>query len=80
MSSLRSQLLEDGYAVVPDVVPVTLCDAVIDAIGEFLGLDPRDPAGVMNARAAQWWLERVERMPLTTEPFLPTGGGGSDGD
>lgn len=34
-------------------------------------VDPRHPAGVMNADAARWYLERPERGALTREAFLP---------
>ncbi len=40
----REQLLERGYVLVENVVPRELCEAVVDAIGRFLGIDPRDPA------------------------------------
>jgi hypothetical protein len=32
--------------------------------------DTRHPAGVLNARAAEFWSHSPERMPLTSEPFL----------
>jgi hypothetical protein len=35
--------------------------------------DPRDPAGIMNPAAAEYWLANRERMPLTTVPFLESG-------
>lgn len=34
---------ENGYLVVPNVVPKENCEAVIDAIWEFLGMDRNDP-------------------------------------
>ncbi|MEZ5552534.1 MAG: phytanoyl-CoA dioxygenase family protein [Pseudomonadales bacterium] len=39
----RSRFLEDGYLVVPDVVPRDLCQNVVDAIAVFTGIDPHDP-------------------------------------
>lgn len=39
----REQLIEQGYLLVENVVPAELCEAVVDAIGRFLGIDPRDP-------------------------------------
>lgn len=33
-------------------------------------IDPGDPAGVLNAAAARWWQENLDRMPLTRTPFL----------
>lgn len=32
--------------------------------------DEQDPAGVMNAAAAQWWQENRHRIPLSKTPFL----------
>jgi ectoine hydroxylase-related dioxygenase (phytanoyl-CoA dioxygenase family) len=40
----RARFLEQGYLVVPDVVPAALCDRVIAAIRAFTGVDPDDPA------------------------------------
>ncbi|MDA1191737.1 MAG: phytanoyl-CoA dioxygenase family protein [Candidatus Poribacteria bacterium] len=34
---------ENGYVVVRNAVPIPLCDAVVDAIWEFLGMDRDDP-------------------------------------
>jgi len=39
----REKFLEQGYLAIPDVVPAELCAAVIDAMCEFLGVDPDDP-------------------------------------
>ena len=39
----RNFLDEQGYVVVPSAVPPENCDAVIDAIWEFLGLDRNNP-------------------------------------
>jgi hypothetical protein len=50
--SVRGQLLSEGFAVVPAVVPRACCDAVIDAVGEFLALDLRDPGN--------WYARRLE--------------------
>jgi len=33
-------------------------------------LDARDPAGVLNVEAAEWWLQNRSEIPLTREPFL----------
>ena len=44
MSSSRAQILERGFLVVEDVVPVALCEAVVDATAGFLGIEPDDPA------------------------------------
>ena len=33
-------------------------------------LDTRDPAGVLNGQAAEWWLQNKHRIPLTRTPFL----------
>jgi hypothetical protein len=35
-------------------------------------LDLRDPAGVLNSAAADWWQRNTDRIPLTREPFLRT--------
>lgn len=43
---------ENGYLVVKSVVPKELCDAVVDAIWEFLGMDRNNPE--------DWY-----RLPLT---------------
>lgn len=40
----RRHLLEEGWLAVPDVVTPELREAVINAICEFLGVDPDDPA------------------------------------
>lgn len=32
--------------------------------------NPLDPAGVMNAAAAEWYQRNPERIPLTKEPFI----------
>jgi hypothetical protein len=45
-------LLSDGFAVVPAVVPRSCCEAVIEAIGEFLALDLRNPE--------HWYAQRLE--------------------
>lgn len=34
---------ENGYVAVPDAVPAENCQAVIDTLWEFLGIDPNDP-------------------------------------
>ena len=40
----HDELLATGYLVVDDVVPVEQCQAVIEAVAEFLKIDPEDPA------------------------------------
>jgi hypothetical protein len=37
---------------------------------QSIQIDSFDPAGVMNAPAATWWQANVDRIPLTTAPFL----------
>ena len=37
---------------------------------QAITLDEADPAGVMNAKAVQFWRERADRIPLSREPFL----------
>ena len=43
MSSQRAELFERGVLVVEDVVPVALCEAVVEATAKFLGVTPDDP-------------------------------------
>lgn len=43
-ADLRQVFVDEGYLVIPDVVPRALCEAVIDAIREFTGVDPDHPA------------------------------------
>lgn len=38
--AMKAELAENGYAVVDRVVPKALCDAVIEAVASFLGVDP----------------------------------------
>ena len=42
--AMAAALAERGYVVVDDVVPQPLCEAVIDAVASFLGVDPDDPS------------------------------------
>ena len=42
MSAIREQFLRDGYLVVPDVVPLTLCQQVIETICKFTHVDIAD--------------------------------------
>ena len=49
MSSSRAQIFERGFLVVEDVVPTALCEAVVDATADFLGIEPDDPAGWYGA-------------------------------
>src|SRR5690348_14871023 len=39
----HAQFRENGYLLVRNVIPKENCDAVIDTIFEFLGMDPNDP-------------------------------------
>jgi hypothetical protein len=73
-------------AVVPATGPQRLClgaslpvglplrEIVLAAYGaltmqNFL-IDERDPAGVMNRKAALWWQQRTDLIPLSRVPFL----------
>ena len=40
---------------------------------QVVTLDERDPAGVLNLKALEYWRDRRESLPLSAEPFL--GGG-----
>ena len=44
MSSARTELFERGFLLVEDVVPAALCEAVVEATAEFLGVAPDDPS------------------------------------
>lgn len=35
-------------------------------------VDETDAAGVLNADAARWWQGRLDRTPLSREPFIPS--------
>lgn len=48
----RQQFLDEGYLVVPGVVPPELCRRVVDAILDFTGVDLNDPATWFNERFA----------------------------
>lgn len=37
---------------------------------QSIQIDLLDPAGVMNGAAATWWQANVDRIPLTSAPFL----------
>ena len=37
-------------------------------------IDERDSAGVMNFRAARWWQQNLDKIPLSREPFVRAGG------
>jgi hypothetical protein len=41
---MPSELAHEGFAIFERVVPIDLCEAVVRAIGDFLGIDPDDPA------------------------------------
>ena len=49
-------------------------DLVVMAYGalamQTVQIDVLDPAGVMNAEAARWWQANIDRVPLSTAPFL----------
>lgn len=47
-SSHRETLLEQGWLVVPDVVPQELCERSAAALCEFIGVDPNDSATWRN--------------------------------
>jgi hypothetical protein len=53
-----------------------LKEIVLGAYGalsmQSVQLDELDPAGVMNREAAHWWQENLDRIPLSTVPFLGT--------
>ncbi len=36
---------KNGYIVLREAVPPSYCEAVVDALWDFLGMDPKDPAG-----------------------------------
>jgi hypothetical protein len=40
----RTRFLEQGWIVVPDAVPVALCQRVVAAMCEFIGVDANDPS------------------------------------
>ena len=42
--AMKAELAENGYAVVDGVVPKALCDAVIEAVASFLGVDAGAPS------------------------------------
>ena len=42
-AGLRQTFIDEGYLVIPGVIPPGLCEAVIDAIREFTGVDPDRP-------------------------------------
>ncbi|MCZ6890864.1 MAG: phytanoyl-CoA dioxygenase family protein [Gammaproteobacteria bacterium] len=61
----RSTLRDNGFVVIHDVAPVDLCEAVIAAVCEFIGVDANDPA--------TWHRNRVEGhgiVPLHHHPAL----------
>ena len=33
-------------------------------------MDLMDPAGVLNAKAAEYWQQNCHRIPLSNEPFI----------
>src|SRR4029434_510690 len=44
----RDKLLEQGYLVIPDVVPKALCERSAEAICAFISVDPDDPSTWRN--------------------------------
>jgi len=38
--------------------------------GQSVQVDPRDHAGVLNDKAAAYWMTHIDELPLSTEPFL----------
>lgn len=44
LEQARERFLEDGFVVIPNVVPAELCEAVIDAILDYTRVDPADPS------------------------------------
>lgn len=42
-SAHRAHFEEHGYMIIENSVPVHLCNAVVEAIFAFLGMDPNDP-------------------------------------
>lgn len=47
-ASQREHLIEEGWLVVPDVVPAQLCERSAAALCEFIGVDPEDPTTWAN--------------------------------
>jgi len=51
-----------------------LVEAVLATHAAFslqsLAIDEADPAGLMNGEAARWWQDNLDRIPLSTAPFL----------
>ncbi|MCX7063837.1 MAG: phytanoyl-CoA dioxygenase family protein [Proteobacteria bacterium] len=43
-SNEREQLIEQGFLVIPDVVPKALCERSAAALCEFIGVDPENPS------------------------------------
>lgn len=58
LASLRT----DGYAVLPQKVPVAMCDAVLDAIGDTLGIRADDPATWDRVSA------EIDQVPMWNHP------------
>ena len=55
--SQKSQFLEEGYLVIPDVVPKLLCDAVIDAITEYASIDLEDRSTWYRRDLKYWYTQ-----------------------
>ena len=59
---------EYGYMVIEDAVPTDLCDAVVDAIFAFLGMDPENPNAGIDRRInlALAWSKCISINPCGT--------------
>jgi hypothetical protein len=59
-----------------------LREAIVASYGaltlQSVTVDERDPAGVMSPEAARFWQQRMDRIPLTREPFLAAPGSAVD--
>ena len=62
-------------ARLPGGIPVT--ELVLLSYGllslQTVTLDARDPAGILNSDAADFWQRNLDAIPLTNEPFLADG-------
>lgn len=62
-----------GYVVVPDAVPTEQCRRVVDAIWEFTGYSPDDPAGWYGPPAGlseRWPVQEYGMIPLFSHQSL----------
>jgi hypothetical protein len=55
-------------------VGIPVVELVLGAYGalsmQSVMIDALDPAGVVNLKAAEWWQQNVDKVPLSTTPFL----------